>query len=62
MYGHSQVIMVVADGLVPVWHQGIGSHHGDTGRSTYISRLSERGHETCSVALDDRYVDPGWGI
>ena len=26
-YGHCQAGMMVADGLVPIWHQGIYNHH-----------------------------------
>ena len=33
---HTQVIMVIADGLVPIWHQGICNHHDDVGRLAHV--------------------------
>ena len=37
--------MVVADDMVPIWHQGICSHHDDVGRSAY-SHSSTHGTPT----------------
>ena len=27
---------MIADGLVPIWHQGISNHNNDVDRSAYI--------------------------
>ena len=35
---HSQVSMVVADGLVHFWHQGISNYHDDICQLKYIRR------------------------
>ena len=33
---HNGVDIVVADGLVPIWHQDICNHHDDVARFAYI--------------------------
>ena len=35
-FDHSRVIMVVADGLVPIWHQDICNYLDDTGWSVHL--------------------------
>ena len=34
--------MIVADGLVPIWHQGICNDHDDVGRVIHIPTLQIR--------------------
>ena len=35
---HTKISMVVANGLVPVWHQAINNHHDDTWLSVHVRR------------------------
>ena len=39
IYGHVIVNMVVADGLAPIWHQGISNNHADVGWPGHIKRV-----------------------
>ena len=38
--GLNQVSMEVVDGMLPIWHQDICTHHDDVGRSAYIKSSS----------------------
>ena len=43
------ITSVVADGLVPIWHQNICNHHDDLGKSTYVGS---------ALCINTRYQTP----
>ena len=43
-YGLTEVSVMIADGLVPIWHLAIGNHHADVDvLAPYISRDELKG-------------------
>ena len=38
-YSHSQVSLVVADGLAPIWCQDICNYHDDVGQTAHVKRV-----------------------
>ena len=64
LYSRSQITMVAADGLVPIWHQDICNHHDNLSKSTQIRSIPtwRTGIAFAMYSNTDEPANHGWSF